>query len=352
VNAPAPTAAAAAAAAAAAPADPADPTSRVFVGIDVAKDQFQAAVLPAADDAPAPLANVALDYDDRGVARLLDLLRPLAVDRVVLEATGGLERRLAAALVDAGLTVVVVNPRQVRDFARALNLLAKTDAVDALALARYAKPIRPEPRPRASAARAELGELVARRRQPVAMRTAELNRPERAGHAEVKRSLRKVVALLGRQIAALEARVADLVEADDDWRAKADLPRGVPGVGPATSHALVAELPELGTLNRREVAALVGLAPFNFDSGRMRGARSIWGGRASVRTSLYMATLSATRHNPAVRAFYRRKLDEGKKTMVALVAAMRKFLTIPNAVVRGGVGWVDRASDAATPHSA
>jgi transposase len=263
----------------------------------------------------------------------------------VLEATGGLERRLAGALAGADVPAAVINPRQARDFAHAIGLLAKTDRADAYALARFAAAVRPEARPPAPKARAELADLAARRRQLVGLRTMELNRLHAApAEAQVRRGLQRHVRWLDKEVARLDAQVAKALAADPELAAAAQILAGVPGVGVATAATLLAEMPELGTLNRRTVAALAGLAPLNHDSGTLRGARPVWGGRAPVRCALYMACLSAVRYNDRIKTFYDRLVAGGKKRRVALVAAMRKLLTILNALLKNKTTWA--AADA------
>jgi transposase len=302
-----------------------------YVGIDVAKAQLDIAVRPSAEQWVA--AN-----DEAGLTALVERLRPLQPTLVVLEATGGREVPVAAALASAGLAVAVVNPRQVRDFARAVGQLAKTDALDAQLLARFAEVVRPTPRPLPEAQAQELGALVTRRRQLVAMRTAERQR--------LATALPRVQAQIQRHLAWLEQEVADLdgqlraaLRQSPLWREQEDLLRSVPGIGPTTALTLLAEVPELGQLGRKALAALVGVAPFNCESGTLRGRRIVWGGRARVRAVLYMAALAATRHNPTIRAFYERLCAAGKPKKVALTACMHKLLLIANAIVRQRTPW-------------
>jgi transposase len=306
-------------------------TAPVFVGVDVAAAHLDVAVRPAGEGWRA--AN-----DAPGIAALVARVAALEPTLVVLEATGRLEAPLVAALAAAGLPVAVVNPRQVRDFAKAVGQLAKTDALDAAVLARFGEAVRPEPRPLPDAAAQELRALLARRQQLVEMLVAEQNRlggaPPRVGA-----SVAEHVAWLRRQLAGVDGELAALVRASPAWRAREDLLRSVPGVGPVLATTLLALLPELGALDRRAVAALVGVAPLNRDSGAARGRRAVWGGRARVRAALYMAALVATRHNPAIRAFYARLLAAGKPKKVALTACMRKLLTILNAMVRDDTRW-------------
>jgi transposase len=302
-----------------------------WIGIDVAKGWLD--VASSTEERVVRFAN-----DDAGVAALVVDLRDRAPRLVVLEATGGHEQLVAAALDVAGLAVAVVNPRQVRDFARALGQLAKSDALDARVLAAFAQRIQPPPRPTPEAITQELASLLARRRQLVEMRTAELNRRPSVA-PRLRPPLEEHVAWLERQIADLDAAVGQTVQASPLWRAKEALLRSIPGIGKLVAPTLLGLLPELGTLDRRTVAALVGVAPLNRDSGKRQGTRGIWGGRAAVRTALYMATLTAIRKNPIITPFYDRLCAHGKPKKVALVACMRKLLTMANAVLRDGVPW-------------
>ena len=302
-----------------------------FGGLDVSKDHLDLHVRPAG--AAARFAN-----DDAGIAALVARLAAAAPDRVVVEATGGYEAPAVAALAAAGLPVVVVNPRQARDFARATGRLAKTDALDAAALAAFAEAIRPPVRPLPDADARALAALVARRRQLVEMRTAEQNRLGLAAPG-VARSIRDHIRWLDRQLDRAGRELAAAVEASPVWRAKDDLLRGVPGVGPVVARTLLADLPELGALTGKQIAALVGLAPVARDSGTRRGQRSIAGGRASVRSVLYLAALSAARFNPALRAVRDRLRAAGKAAKVVLVAVARKLLVLLNAMLRDGLPW-------------
>ena len=321
---------------------PAAQRPRAFVGIDLAKGTFQAAA-HLGDDAGGGAAgggfNASFAYDAAGTADLLRRLATLDVQLVVMEATGGLERRLAADLAEAGLAVAVVNPRQARDFAKALGTLAKTDRVDADLLARLAAILKPHARPLPSAEQLRLKDLVARRRQLLHMRTQELNRAQQATLKDVSKSIKHLVTALDREVAKIEKQVAKLIDGDSDWKNKAEILDSAPGVGADTAHAILAELPEIGTLSRRQVSSLAGLAPHAFESGQFKGQSRIWGGRATVRGALFMGTLAATRHNPVIRAFYQGLVARGKKKIVALTASMRKLLTILNAMVRQNVKW-------------
>lgn len=304
-----------------------------FVGIDVSKDHLDAHARPAGTAERFP-------NDPGGVAALAAWARARAPALVVLEATGGLEHPAAAALAAAGVPVAVVNPRQARDFARATGRLAKTDAIDAEVLARFAEQVRPPARPLPDADTRALAELLDRRRQLVGMRTAERNRLGVATAARVRRDIEAHLGWLDRRLADLDADLAAAVEASPVWRANDDLLRSIPGVGPQLSRTLLAGLPELGTLSREQVAALAGVAPVNRDSGRWTGRRSVAGGRAGVRGVLYMAALSARRFNPPLRAFADRLAAEGKAAKVVLIAVARKLLVIANAVLRDRKPWV------------
>jgi transposase len=301
------------------------------VGIDVAKARLDVAVRPTADQWNVP-------NDEAGISQLVTRLQELAPDLIVLEATGGLELPLAAALAAVGLPLAVVNPRQVRDFAKAVGQLAKTDALDAQLLARFADVIRPTPRPLLAAQAQALSALLARRRQVIGMLVAE---QQRLGTAlsPVRPRLEAHIAWLRQELAQLDAELQATIRESPVWREKERLLRTVPGVGPVLSMTLVADLPELGQLNRKQIAALVGLAPLNCESGRLRGRRIIWGGRGRVRAALYMSTLVAVKHNPVLRAFYDRLLAAGKPKKVALIACMHKLLLTLNALLRQAVAW-------------
>lgn len=312
----------------------------LFVGIDVSKGSLDVAWRPATRPGRR------FENTPAGIAALTELLARQKPALVVLEATGGYQRAAAAQLLAAGLPLAVVNPRQVRDFARATGKLAKTDALDALAIARFAEAVRPEPRPLPDAQAQALAELVDRRRQLVQMRTAEGNRLAQARAPKVRSSLEAVLAELEAQLADVDAELGALIEASPAWRAKADLLKSVPGIGDTTARALIAQLPELGAASRQAIAALAGVAPLNRDSGRWRGPRRIGGGRAAVRTALYMAALTASRHNPVIAACYRRLRGAGKRAKVALVACMRKLLVILNAMLREKKPWRQSAAAA------
>ena len=308
----------------AAPAD-------VTVGIDVAKAQLDVAVQPTGTTWTVARAR-------GGLRRLQGQLEALRPTRIVLEASGGYERAVVAALSAAGLPVVVVNPRQTRDFARAHGILAKTDRLDARVLARFAAAVRPPLRPQPSAAVQDLQLLSRRRRQLVADRAAE---PQRRRHARAHLDLGfdPLAAALTAALAQVDRQLAALVQAEPALRARAAWLQSIPGIGPVTAAVLLAEVPELGTCSRQQVAALVGVAPFNRDSGAWRGRRSCWGGRAQVRAALYMAALTATRVNPTLRACYQRLIAAGKPPKVALVACMRKLLVLCNALCKSQTTW-------------
>lgn len=305
--------------------------TEIFVGIDVSKAQLDVAIRPTGE-------TWSVSHDDVGLDTVVARLQPVHPTMIVVEATGGWELRLAGALAAANLPVAVINPRQVRAFARATGQLAKTDRLDAQVLARFAEAVRPTPRPLPDEATQELIALLTRRRQLVDMLTAEKHRLGHA-HGQVRAQIRTHITWLERQITARDTDISTLIRHSPVWRERDDLLQSTPGVGPVFSTTLLAELPELGTLSRQQIAALVGVAPLNHDSGTLRGTRTCWGGRASVRTVLYMATLVATRCNPVIRACYTRLLAAGKRKKVALVACMRKLLTILNAMLKHRRPW-------------
>jgi transposase len=304
----------------------------LFVGLDVAKAQLDVHVRPTGE-------TFAVPHDEAGLTALVDRVRALAPALITLEATGGYEATVAATLASAGLPVAVVNPRQIRDFARATGLLAKTDTLDARVIAHFAEAVRPAVRPLPTEQAQRLGELVARRRQLVEMLGAETNRRRLTRDRGLQRRIDTHIAWLERALRDLETDLHETIRATPAWRATENLLTSVPGVGPITALTLIAELPELGRLDRRQIAALVGLAPFNRDSGTFRGRRRIRGGRASIRRVLYMATLTATRFNPVIANFYHRLRTTGHPGKVALTAAMRKLLTILNAILRDHRPW-------------
>ena len=307
-------------------------TATAYVGIDVAKEKLDIAV--HSSDQRWTFANT-----DAGIGRVLSCLQKLNPVLIVLEATGGIEVPLVAALAVAGLPVVVVNPRQVRDFAKATGQLAKTDTLDARTLAHFAAVIRPPLRPLPDAQTREMTAILTRRRQLVEMLTAERNRLSAARSKPVRDRISAHITWLEKELANVDDDLASGIRESPVWREKDNLLQSVPGVGPVLSTTLLAHLPELGNLNRRQIAALVGVAPFNRDSGNLRGKRTVWGGRSAVRAALYMATLVATRHNPVIRAFYHRLCADGKPKKVALTASMRKLLTILNAMLKHRTPW-------------
>lgn len=302
-----------------------------FVGVDISKAHLDVAVRPSGD-------VWQVGNDPEGVATLAERLGALAPDLIVLEPTGGYELVLVTGLLAAGLPVVVINPRQARDFAKAVGKLAKTDTLDAHVLAHYAEAVRPEVRELPDEAARELTGMVARRRQLVDMHTAEENRlhsvPRRL-HPQVHEHLEA----LERYIGELDRDLRELIRSSPIWQAKDELLQSTKGVGPVLSATLIANLPELGALGRKEIAALVGVAPFNRDSGTLHGKRTCWGGRGDVRAILYLATLSATRHNPAIRDFYHHLLTAGKLKKVALTACAHKLLLVLNAIVKNQTPW-------------
>jgi len=302
-----------------------------YVGIDVSKDRLDVHVRPTGE-------AFAVARDGEGLAALVERLRLIAPQLVAVEATGGFEMTVAGAIGGAGLPLAVVNPAQVRHYAQALGRRAKTDAIDAEVIARFAEATRPEPRPLPDEATQALAELVTRRRQIIAMMVAERQRATRLPK-RLKRSCERVVRVLEQELAALDQDIDTTVRGSPAWREKEDLLASVPSIGTTTARALIADLPELGTLDRRKIASLVGVAPFTRQSGQWRGKAFIAGGRPHVRAALFLATMSAVRHNPAIRAFRQRLLAAGKPKMVVMVACMRKLLTILNAILRDHKPW-------------
>lgn len=303
-----------------------------FVGIDVSKNSLDIQIAPDGE-------SLHVAYEDKGIAELCRRLGEAKPTLIVLEATGGLEVRLASELAAQGLSVAVINPRQARDFAKATGQLAKTDRVDAAVLAAFAQAIRPQVRPIKDADSRELDDLVSRRRQLVDMRVQETLRLGTAGSKALQRNLKTHIAWLDKQIANLDDDLTRRLRDSGVWKAKDDLLRGIPGIGPITSVSLLAKCPELGSLNRRQIAKLIGVAPLANDSGKHRGKRFIWGGRADVRAVLYMATISAIRCNPLIKAFAQRLKQAGKPAKVVIVASMRKLLTIMNAMIKSNSPW-------------
>ena len=302
-----------------------------FVGIDVSKDHLDIHLRP--DD-----HQQRFTYDDEGLVALVEILNQRQPRLIVLEATGGYEQRVVAALAAQELPVVVVNARRVRDFAKATGQLAKTDRLDAAVLSDFGEKLRPELRTLPDAGREELKALLVRRRQLVDMMTAEKNR-QTIAPALIRRKIQKHIDWLKKQLGDVDEDLASAVRNSPIWKAKDEILQSTPGIGPTTSTTMLAALPELGLLNRHTIASLVGVAPMNQDSGKLRGRRTIQAGRHSVRTILYMATLVATRHNPVIRAFYQRLLTAGKPKMVAITACMRKLLTILNSMLKTNSPW-------------
>jgi transposase len=305
--------------------------SPIFIGIDVSKASLDVAVRPTGE-------TWQVNNDLEGIDQLLEKVRHISPTLIILEATGGYEAASATAMAIVGLPVAVINPRQARDFAKSLGRMAKTDRIDAAVLARFGEVVRPEPRSLADDQSAELQALMVRRRQLIEMVVAEKNRM-RLCHRSILPQVKEHIQFLENKLDEIDKELRDHLQQSPIWREKDDLLRSVPGVGAVTSTTLLSELPELGHLNRKKIAALVGVAPYNFDSGTMRGKRTIWGGRAAVRSALYMATLAATHCNPVIRAHYRHLKDQGKPSKVALVACMRKLLTILNAMIHSMKAW-------------
>jgi transposase len=309
--------------------------AEVFVGIDVSKARLDVAVLP--NEKTWSTAN-----DDEGILGLVAKLQELAPSLILLEATGGLERRVLAKLAGAGLPAMAINPRNVRDFARSLGKLAKTDRIDAIVIARFGQAVRPPLRPILDEQSQELQAQLTRRRQLVEMIVTEKNRLAATDTNKVRKLIKAHIEYLKKELSINEYDLDQSIKQTPVWLEKVDLLETVPGVGRVTASTLVALLPELGTLGRKQLAALVGVAPFNRDSGTLRGRRTIWGGRAPVRAVLYMAALVGARFNPELRALYRRLKAAGKRPKVAIVACMRKLLTILNAILRDRTPWRPR----------
>jgi len=315
----------------------------LYIGIDVAKAQLDVAVRPTGQHSQVP-------YTEESVQELVSRLADLRPTLVVLEASGGLELPLVAALAAASLPVVVVNPRQVRDFARATGRLAKTDSIDAHVLAHFAEAVRPAPRPIADADAQALSALVSRRHQLISMLVAEKNRLGTA-LPSVRPHIQTHIDWLKQALKDMDDHLGHTLRQSPFWREKEDLLRSVPGVGRQLTLVLLADLPELGSLDRKRIAALVGVAPFNRDSGTLRGRRAVWGGRSRIRAMLYMGTLVATRHNAIIRTFYEHLLAAGKPKKVALTACMRKLLTILNAVMKHHTPWRSAEVQLVAPYS-
>jgi len=310
-------------------------STSVHVGIDVSKARLDICILPHGQ-------TLDVENSDDGISKLVALLKQQPVTMVLLEATGRYERRVASALLEADVPVAVVNPRQARDFARALGKLAKTDRIDAATLAQFAQLGHVRPCEKEPQNRILLDDLVTRRRQVTQMIAMEKTRAQIPQDKTTRAMIAKVIRVLEQQREDLDRRIATLIESDDDWKNRRNRLCSVPGVGPVTASQLVADLPELGKLNRQQIAALVGVAPINRDSGAMRGKRTIFGGRAMVRCALYMATFSAMRFNEVIRRFATRLRQAGKPFKVILVASMRKLLTILNMMIRENQSWMPK----------
>jgi len=306
--------------------------SDLFVGIDVSKATLELGTTQSEQ-------SVSFANSSDGIAELTAHLDKLQPSLIVLEATGGYEAIVVANLAASKLPVVVVNPRQARDFARSAGRLAKTDAIDAKILALFGQVFRPKPKPVPDAQASEIKALVARRTQILEMIAAETNRLHTA-RCDIQQDIRLHVAYLKERLNHIDGELSQFIRNSPVWREKDQIIRSVPGAGPVLSATLLSHLPELGSLNRRQIAQLAGVAPINRDSGYYRGSRHIWGGRSKVRSALYMAALVASRHNPVIRSFYLRLLEAGKAKKVALVACMRRLLTILNAMLRQGANWI------------
>ena len=303
-----------------------------FVGIDVSKSTLDVSIEPIGQ-------TLHVAYDEAGISQIVASLKVAAPTLIVMEATGGLEVRIATELASKGLPVAVINPRQARDFAKATGRLAKTDRVDATMLAAFAKAIRPQARPLKDEDTIALNDMVNRRRQLIDMRVQETLRLGTAASKALQKNLNKHIAWLDKQITGIDHDLTKRLRSSDVWRAKDDLLRGIPGVGAVTALTMLAKCPELGTLNRREIAALTGVAPLANDSGKHRGKRFIWGGRAAVRAVLYMAAVSAIQHNEPIKVFAERLKKAGKPPKVVIVACMRKLLTIMNSMLKNNAPW-------------
>lgn len=304
----------------------------VFVGIDIVKKHLDVCLVP-------PRRSFQLPHTEQGLKELIAQLLQIRPMLIVVEATGGYERRLAAELLQAGLTLAVVNPARVRHLAKAHGTLAKNDRIDAFNLALFAEIVRPVPRQKTSQKQDELNDLVARRRQLVEMIVMEGNRLEKLPALRVKQSIQRITLVLQQQRQEIDDQIAEYLRSDDEWNGKIRRLQSVPGVGAVTAATLVAELPELGKLNRREIAALAGLAPFDADSGAWHGRRFIRGGRKSVRVALHMATLTATRCNPLIKPYYKRLIAQGKSFRCAMVACARKLLILLNTLLKENRSW-------------
>lgn len=302
-----------------------------FVGIDVAKDSMEVTVHESNEHWNFP-------NDKSGLAKLITKMKKLSPQLIVLEATGGYESTIAIELQSKGFPVAVVNPRQIRDFARSVGILAKTDILDAKVIAQFAAKIQPTPRILPTKAAKKLGAILIRRKQIITMLTAEKNRLQQADSV-VRKRVKNHVTWLEKELNDVNKELGQMVQEDPEWKAKDEIIQSVPGVGPNLSITILSDFPELGILNRKQIAALAGIAPFNRDSGKMRGKRSIWGGRDIVRTATYMAAFVAIRFNPLLKSFFDRLINAGKPRKVALVACMRKLLCILNAMLKNRTTW-------------
>ena len=305
---------------------------KVYIGIDVSKDTFSVASCPN-------VLKTSLPNTPQGHSQLCKHLKEHSIALIVMEATGGYEKPIIAELLEAQLPAVVVNPRQVRDFARGMGQLAKTDSIDAEVLAKFAQLVQPSPRPHKTSQMTDLSELVNRRRQLNNLRTQESNRLAMAHHQKVRKSVQQVIKVLDYQIAQIDELISEHIKSDDNFSQKDKILRSTPGIGPQTSAMLLSQMPELGGLNRQEIAALAGLAPFDRSSGKWTGRSHIWGGRSEVRSVLYMAALTARRCNPVIRLFAQRLEAQGKAFKVVLTACMRKLLIILNTMIRNQTLW-------------
>jgi transposase len=305
--------------------------TKLFVGVDVSKDSLDVAIGAQKD-------IITFANDQKGVDALLKKLKRIDAQLTVFESTGGYELLAASCLAEAGLAAVIVNPRQVRNFAKATGILAKTDAIDARVIARFAEAVKPEVRPLKDRQTSELTALVTRRRQLIEMIVAERNRL-RLANKRNKKDIKDHIRWLEKRLDKIESDIGKMIQSSPIWRCKDDILQSVPGIGPITSATLICDLPELGDLSPKKIAMLAGLAPLNYDSGKFKGRRRIWGGRAAVRSGLYMATLAAIRCNPAIKGFYQRLIAAGKCHKVAATACMRKLLIIANAMLRDQTLW-------------
>ena len=303
-----------------------------YVGIDVSKDRLDVHVLPQDE-------TFSVERNGKGLGELVERLKPFAPDLVAVEATGGFETTTAAAVAGASLPLVVINPAQIRHYAQALGKRAKTDAIDAKVIARFAADVKPDVRPMADEAARFLSDLITRRRQIVEMLQAERQREKRVTVRRLRKSIERLVRALEKELAELDSDIDDTLRASPAWREKEDLLASVPGVGPQTARTLIADLPELGTLDRKKIASLAGLAPYTRQSGKWKGKSMIGGGRKAVRCALFMAAMVAARHNPVLKRFRDRLVAAGKPKMVAIIAVARKLLTILNAIIRDNKPW-------------